>query len=769
MSGTISINGTDRSGVIPFDSVELSQSAYLGEAAEGSIVVEDNTGLVTVTAHKGITVDESAASPTRLYTGYVGRSRGGRGETSTSSNGRYIEVTIRDVNELLSRRVFAGTDADRPRETIDERMTWLLSSAEINGDYLLTGDVTGLFTDEGAVASSSIMLDAVDFRGQKPGDVLGAMAKAARFNYYLRYSASSAYGAELVFRDDNTSTDDTATASISNAGDDDGSTIFAPLNVVLDLDSDDIYAGVYATHSRGSVYEVRASTASNYAWRDGTTEDSGIRNAATAAREARDFLWQSKDPDQLATVTLELAEDQVNLFQPGYRVSTRFTHLTPEGWEPAIYARILRRKLSQPLNPENHYRVTLDLSPQEAAPAAESVTTAVSSVQSKSVVTHTDNQLSFDNPVTIGNLLVALLVSRETTTPTMISGGGWTLVGSVSATATKAYSGDPLTTIRCYAKAATSTSPVVEREATSDKMWMRAWEIENATIAGAELLYQSEQPSGPLSIGTFDDAYGFVIMGCGIGRETDQRNNGFACTPGTGWTEIHDKAIDPGVGFGGIEPWIYYAEGSPTGGSLAATATIVSTVEGQSVGNWAGIAVLFPSEIDPGECLFERTASTVFHPLGGQQNTPNASGGNVLYLHPGFTWPETPTPGFRGRWYLPTYGTPSGGQGTTDYMGDCAGNVLRFIVVGDGTLTINTTGSGDALDFDVARYSPRIGEASWTYVGRYSAGDSATVTIDDTSAPNDCVRVVDLYNVGGEGRGGCGGRVGWTSATWTAE
>jgi hypothetical protein len=211
-------------------------------------------------------------------------------------------------------------------------------------------------------------------------------------------------------------------------------------------------------------------------------------------------------------------------------------------------------------------------------------------VQEKSVTASTDTQLSFDDLVTVGNLVVAVLVSREVY-PTMAD-GSWTLIGSATGEADYAYKAGLLTAVRVYARVATSTSAVVAREATGNKMWMYAFELSGADIAAVTVLEADDQAAGPLDLGTFTSATGVAVMACGIGRQTDQANNGFACTPGTGWTELKDQSITPGP-FGGTEPWIYYAKATPSSENLDATATITATEGGQDVGNWGGVAVLF--------------------------------------------------------------------------------------------------------------------------------------------------------------------------------
>ena len=51
----------------------------------------------------------------------------------------------------------------------------------------------------------------------------------------------------------------------------------------------------------------------------------------------------------------------VNKILPGQRVSTQMTHMATEGWDPARYARVLRRTVTQPLNTDADYDVIREL------------------------------------------------------------------------------------------------------------------------------------------------------------------------------------------------------------------------------------------------------------------------------------------------------------------------------------------------------------------------------------------------------------------------
>ena len=349
MTQTITVNETDRSSLVQRQNVEWAKSAYLGEVASGRLQVDDAAGTIVIPAHKEVNVEQDLSDFPRIFTGFTRSRKIRRGQTYTVGASREIDVQTVDGNDLLKRLVIRQ---GRPAETIGERIEWLLD------EWL--PDVF----DFGAVTYSSIALDKGTTRGQYPGDVIAAMAKAANFNYYVRWSQFAAW--ELVFRDNNTSTDDTCELAISNDLADSSATVLAPFQEAeLDVDGEDVYSGAFATHSKHFVYRRRPATAEAFVDRDGITEDSLIRTNSTAGRDALTFLNQSATEEQTLPVTLKLTAAQAGLVQAGMRIETRMTHMAPEGWDPAIYARNLRKRVTQPLNTDGVYHAALDLVPQE--------------------------------------------------------------------------------------------------------------------------------------------------------------------------------------------------------------------------------------------------------------------------------------------------------------------------------------------------------------------------------------------------------------------
>src|SRR3990167_4304949 len=203
MAETITVNGVSLTGTVPAESVEWAESAYLGEMAEGHFTYDDVAGTKSFPGFKTISVEQSESSNARIFTGFVGRKKRNRGKATVLTTGREIAVSTYDLNDLLRRRAIWETDDNRASETISARVTWLLQT-----------DACALFADYGAVAASTLTVDKADLRGKYPGDILADLAKAASFNYYLRYAVGKALY-ELVFRDDSTPTPGTAPPSLS--------------------------------------------------------------------------------------------------------------------------------------------------------------------------------------------------------------------------------------------------------------------------------------------------------------------------------------------------------------------------------------------------------------------------------------------------------------------------------------------------------------------------------------------------------------------------
>jgi hypothetical protein len=164
-------------------------------------------------------------------------------------------------------------------------------------------------------------------------------------------------------------------------------------------------------------------------------------------------------------------------------------------------------------------------------------------------------------------------------------------------------------------------------------------------------------------------------------------------------------------------------------------------------------------EGEPSACSYEATEAQTFYPLGGSMETShsNPSDGVVQYARPGIFYATVPTPGADGVWHFPLFG--AGGAGTIDYAGDCAANQLRFVVVGPGTLTVQTEIYGGSPRPMAGAWGPSPGGFE-NSIGTFTSGDAVEFVID-----GECANVVILTDGPGSP---CGGKWGWSVAHWEA-
>src|SRR5688500_15977375 len=115
MSKTVTINGTGRTSVIRLAGQIWPEVAERGAVGIGGFDLSDEGGAITVPAMKAITVDESAATPNRLFTGYISDPTISRAQYKLDTD-RGWDVDVLDVNTLLDDRLLIA-GANRPEET----------------------------------------------------------------------------------------------------------------------------------------------------------------------------------------------------------------------------------------------------------------------------------------------------------------------------------------------------------------------------------------------------------------------------------------------------------------------------------------------------------------------------------------------------------------------------------------------------------------------------------------------------------------------------
>ncbi len=592
MAETILVDGVDRSDVVHREDCEWAESAYLGETGEGKVVIHDDAGTITAAGFKDVTVEQSSSTPARIMTAFVGKKTIRRGSfLANFETSREYSFATKDGNDLLGRlkiRAAAGnrtaTDA-----TVATELTWLLA------DELSRVGVA----DYGRVEyPDDVGIDPVDRRGQFPGDVLSELAKACRRNYYVRWNTTEA-GWELVFRDDNASTDDDAGIAISNAGDDDGVTIFAPsMDDELTEDPEHVYSGVRAIGAKTNTYRTRPATAAAFVERDGETEDSGVKNLATLQRDGDTFLYESRLEEQVLPVKLHMRAAQVNLILPGQRVPTRMLHMTPEGWNPARYARVLRRRVTQPVGTDFDYEVALDLSPQEAGPPAARILQSVFGATADGGGT-----LTLPNPVTIGSSLVFCISASHAndpaapnTSPSLFRWGPGAWTKRPNSTIKNGYGTGEGEGIAIWTK----TSDSVDRTGYigSAAAAVGIFELADADLSSATTVSQTLQSAAnPMVVGSLGTAIaGSIAIMVGNWADASLVVDGHSSLPtwdgsANGWTEDQLYVV-PAVYPRWNPPVSYIAHALGSGSSITAGGSRSSLQ--WLPGQWAATAILIP-------------------------------------------------------------------------------------------------------------------------------------------------------------------------------
>ncbi len=291
----------------------------------------------------------------------------------------------------------------------------------------------------------------------------------------------------------------------------------------------------------------------------------------------------------------------VGLVQAGQRISTRMTHMAPEGWDPAQYARILRKRITQPLNTDFDYDVALDLSPQEAGPAQGRILQSVFGRTAEG-----GGYPVFANPVTLGSKLIYLAGDRGQTDPgspnTLDAQPRW------GAGAWTRYNGATISTsggdgCAAYWKVADATDQ--ESWIPDDNCIFGAWELSGADAASATVAYvnsgtgTADYALGSLgTVASTDIALALWMFGQGDwpwggGGPWPWATPNPAPGLSAGFTQRISKwAYDSYVGdYYKVEhAWVTIADAVGTGAALNPTIT-----PGLSGKNFAGIALKVPA------------------------------------------------------------------------------------------------------------------------------------------------------------------------------
>ena len=362
MTLTYTYDGSPLGFDIPPTKLNLPSRAEIGSIDIGGVSPEDPNAGLELVGWRPFYVEESACSQPRLFTGWVADRNTGRSFDQTQWVGpdeRILDTTISGLNAVFGMRIIWDTDGKRPEETMDARLAWLLSSSYLSGLIADTGHVlTGL----------TLMMDAADYRKSFPDAVLQDLSgrSATLINYFAFWDPVAA--AVGLFYDYVGAATFDCTISISNAGDDDGATIFEPdYDARLQRTPETVWSDVIVEYANGSVHVYAASTATNFIRRGTTISKPYTGKSSTAVAQGQNFLSSHAVEVDRITCTLTVPASVVGLIQAGMRMPVKFTNLT--GYTSGTSMRIVACTPTPTDDHASHYAVALELVAPKIVPA----------------------------------------------------------------------------------------------------------------------------------------------------------------------------------------------------------------------------------------------------------------------------------------------------------------------------------------------------------------------------------------------------------------
>jgi hypothetical protein len=342
---TWTVGGVDKSSAVRYEGWSLTECAMRGQVGTGTVIIDDTLGTYLPPAQKAATVAESSSATPLLFSGYVAER-----VTSTSPQApgqRQWQVTFEDLNVLIDDRIIAGSDGNRPAETDRARILWLLSDPSMGS---ITSGVLHAVGD-------NVDMDAVDYRGKRPRDVLEDCSQKSGANYFIYEGSATTTSAPKLFYDIGSNPSWTSTIYLSDsAADVDSSTVFAVVNPELSYDPSRVYSRVRVRYKQGSTTAWSGVTGSNFRVREVYKRYMRTKTEPKAQQQADKWLDHAGTETRSLAVSVILPAASVNLVRAGHLIGIKLTRHGFTGYENW---RVTQRTIS-PLN-DVTYLVTLTL------------------------------------------------------------------------------------------------------------------------------------------------------------------------------------------------------------------------------------------------------------------------------------------------------------------------------------------------------------------------------------------------------------------------
>jgi len=410
----------------------LSTQAQLGSVDGSSIPIDDPDSDVGhsgdgIVGLKQFDWRESACPLGRrlIWTGYVGPRTYRRGDGTRPSlitdAARWIDVNLQDINAFLSFRLLvdwgASGDAsfNRPAETDIERVQALLDVY-----YVSTTLFDGL-----VAASGGVDMDAVDYTGQRPIDVLNDCAQQSGRNFFVFYDESGAYtpgaGDFGLFYDFSylpvypANDPDFRVSNVLSDCDRTGGEFTGPtwppsLDAELAVDPMRVVSAAHTMVGKTAVPRQLITTSYKFAHRDMDVATPDLKTVAKAEARLDRYLDDNATEDARLTFRMRLPAANVNDWKEGQYAQVKFSHLRTDALDLSDFTpvRCVRRTVAQDEETDAFYNVDYECTPMRGEPSGGAGPQYVGLSYSGTP--------TLPRPTTPGNVLLAIMFAAGNTT-----------------------------------------------------------------------------------------------------------------------------------------------------------------------------------------------------------------------------------------------------------------------------------------------------------------------------------------------------------------
>ena len=350
-------NYTEITEGVPTGDTAVSSMADEGQAGMSTLPIDDRDLNLTMRGHRliwagvdGITSTGSNAAGEIVWAGYTRDREIVRGDAPLE---RELSVQLVDGNSLLDREAFTDTGAMRSAETDVERMTWLLSTDEMDG----IEDTVHFST------ASPVDMSEADYRKQKPSDVIRDCMDQSGKNCWIGYVANASNSGPRFFiwyGHDDLTTWDSGIRLTNDLADVDSSTTFAvAYDTTVKYDPERVVSKVIVEYDGGWVEVERAATATRFAARTGVLQAPNIRSRTVATARGRRFLRQVASEEITVTTSIIVTPAQANIIREGQLVELKLTHVSD--FTSYTSMRVLNRTFRE-VEPDV-YEIAMELTP----------------------------------------------------------------------------------------------------------------------------------------------------------------------------------------------------------------------------------------------------------------------------------------------------------------------------------------------------------------------------------------------------------------------